>query len=428
LTPTESARLSDALLQTFNHYGIPVTETNGNETKGETELSTSTTKTETHAEPLSAAEHIVDTELRLVRVDKIASSTVNLHLVHELEITTRCEARAGNVVVVRTLTDNATYNTLELVTGRMAKINPGDIIAGVLGYRRALKGFVGDVPETIKVGDRLHLLNLGGLVGRCVGHHHSLSGAIEVEVIGMPVRAGQLLNISEGAVEPQPQLNITTPLVLVAGTCMNSGKTYAATEIIKHLTRAGYRVAGAKLAGVACLRDTLNMADHGAIKTLSFLDCGFPSTVGLDDLAPMAKGVISKLNESGPDCIVIELGDGILGGYGVNTIFNDRELMNAAAALVFCANDFVGAWGGRELLANHGVEIDVVSGPVSDSQMGMDYVKRELGLDAANAVNGGERLGELIKARLEERASTQAALDNSRASSAPGSPVGTTCL
>lgn len=341
-------------------------------------------------------------DLRLVRVDKIASSTVNLNLDHEIELTTRCEARAGNVVVVRTLTDNATYNTLELVTGRMAKINPGDVIAGVLGYRRALKGFVGDVPQTVAAHDRLHLLNLGGLVGTCVGHHHSLSNAIEVEVLGMPVRDGQILNISEGAVAPRESLDTSLPLVLVAGTCMNSGKTYAATEVIKHLTRAGHRVAGAKLAGVACLRDTLNMQDHGAIKTMSFLDCGLPSTVGVNDLAPIAKGVISKLAETQPDCIVIELGDGILGGYGVNTIFTDAELMNSAAALIFCANDFVGAWGGRELLAGHGVKIDVVSGPVSDSLMGMDYVKRELGLEAANAVNGGERLGELIKTKVME--------------------------
>jgi hypothetical protein len=360
----------------------------------------STYVTHTSNRTSEAARAVADPQLQLVRVDKIASSTVNLHLDHEIEITTRCEARAGNVIVVRTLTDNATYNTLELVTGRMAKINPGDVIAGVLGYRRALKGFVGDVPEAVNSKDRLHLLNLGGLVGRCVGHHHSLSNAIEVEVLGMPVIDGQILNIGEGAVAPRESLGASAPLVLVAGTCMNSGKTYAATEIIKHLTRAGHRVAGAKLAGVACLRDTLNMQDHGAIKTMSFLDCGLPSTVGLEDLAPIAKGIISKLSEMQPDCIVIELGDGILGGYGVDTIFKDRELMKAAAALVFCANDFVGAWGGRELLASQGVKIDVVSGPVSDSQMGIDYVKREIGLDAANAVNGGEQLGSLIQAKV----------------------------
>ena len=55
-------------------------------------------------------------------------------------------ARAGDVVVVRALTDSATYNQLELPTGRLAKINPGDVLVGVLGRRRALKGFVGDVP------------------------------------------------------------------------------------------------------------------------------------------------------------------------------------------------------------------------------------------------------------------------------------------
>jgi hypothetical protein len=343
-----------------------------------------------------------DTEVRLVRVDKIASSTVNLNLEHELEITTRCEARAGNVVVVRTLTDNATYNTLELVTGRMAKINPGDIIAGILGYRRALKGFVGDVPESVQAGDRLHLLNLGGLIGQCLGHHHSLNNAIEVEVIGMPVRQGRLLNISEGAIAQRARLTAITPLVVVAGTCMNSGKTYAATEIIKHLTRAGLRVAAAKLSGVACLRDTLNMQDHGAVKTLSFLDCGLPSTVGISDLAPIAKGVIEELAKVEPDCTVIELGDGLLGGYSVETIFNDAELMQATAALVFCASDFVGAWGGRELLAKNNVKIDVMSGPVTDSQMGADYISKHLGIPAANAVNHGEHLALLVKEVVEQ--------------------------
>ena len=352
-------------------------------------------------EVIESKSHMEGSAIRLARVDKIASSTLNLGLEHELEITQQCEARAGNVVVVRTLTDNATYNTLELVTGRMAKINPGDIIAGVLGYRRALKGFIGDVPETVEAGDRLHLLNLGGLIGRCLGHHHSLSSAIEVEVLGMPVRDGRIMNIAEQAIETADALQTTAPLDLVAGTCMNSGKTYAATEVIKHLARAGLRVAAAKLAGVACLRDTLNMQDHGAVKTLSFLDCGLPSTVGVSDLAPIAKGIINELGRVEPDCIVIELGDGILGGYGVETVFRDKELLAQTAALVFCAGDFVGAWGGRELLAALGVKIDVVSGPVTDSQMGIDYVKAELGLDAANAVNGSECLANLVKEKLD---------------------------
>jgi len=114
--------------------------------------------------------------------------------------------------------------------------------------------------------------------------------------------------------------------------------------------------------------------------------------------------VISKLAEDQPDCIVIELGDGLLGGYGVETIFNDQELMRATASLVFCASDFVGAWGGRELLAAHNVKIDVMSGPVTDSQMGADYVQAQFNIPAANAVNHGERLANLVKENLRQRA------------------------
>ena len=134
------------------------------------------------------------------------------------------------------------------------------------------------------------------------------------------------------------------------------------------------------------------MEDHGAIETLSFLDCGLPSTVGLADLAPMAKGAISKLAESGPDCIVIELGDGILGGYGVEAS-STTELMNATAALVFCAGDFVGRGAGENCLRRQGVKIDVVSGPVDRFADGHRLRQRELGLAAANAVNDGEELG-----------------------------------
>ena len=344
--------------------------------------------------------------LRLVRVDKIASATVNLDLEHELVVMTDWPAghvpAAGDVVVVRALTDNATYGSLELITGRMARINPGDIIAGVLGYRRALKGFVGDVPPSIAAGDRLHLLNMGGLIGKCVGHDHRLSSAIEVEVIGTPVRDGRALGIGEGAITPRDSLETSVPLIIVAGTCMNSGKTYAATEIIKHLARAGLRIAAAKVSGVACLRDTLNMQDHGAVVTLSFLDCGLPSTVGVSALGPYAKGIVEQLSLVAPDAIVLELGDGILGGYSVDTIFEDRELMEHAAAIVFCAADFVGAWGGRELLAKRGVRPDVISGPVTDSKMGAEFIERELGIQAANATGDGDRLAAIVKEKLNQ--------------------------
>src|SRR2546430_16886297 len=119
-----------------------------------------------------------------VEVDKIGSATSPLNLSRSLSVIGKNgAARAGDVVVVRVLTDNATYNMLELPTGRLAKVNPGDLIVGVLGRRRALKGFVGDVAPTVEMGDELHLLNLGGVIGSCKGHHSRLCDAIKIEVI-----------------------------------------------------------------------------------------------------------------------------------------------------------------------------------------------------------------------------------------------------
>ena len=337
-------------------------------------------------------------EITVVDVDKIGSATSPLGLSKTVGmISSTSSPQPGDVVVVRALTDSATYNMLELPTGRLAKINPGDLLIGVLGRRRALKGFVGDVPATVQAGDELHLLNMGGVIGCCTGHHSSLGDAIRLEVKGLVCdETGRVLNIANASLPLKANLEGTAPIVMIAGTSMNSGKTYAATELIKQATRAGLKVAAGKLSGVACLRDTLNMADHGAALTASFLDCGLPSTVDIEDLAPMAKTIITRLNDVGPDLIVIELGDGILGGYSVDTVFADAELLDATAALVFCASDYVGAWGGIELLRQRGVEVDVISGSVTDSRMGSDYITTHFNVPAANARREGEMLFDLV--------------------------------
>ena len=350
-------------------------------------------------------------QVSIIDADKIGSATSPLGLAKTVAVADGVEAPvAGDVVAVRALTDSATYNMLELPTGRLAKINPGDILLGVLGRRRALKGFVGDVPATLQAGDHLHLLNMGGVIGLCTGHHSSLGDAIKVEVIGVVCdEEGRALNIADAALALRSTLGQTAPIVMIAGTSMNSGKTYAATELIKQATRAGLKIAAAKLSGVACLRDTFNMSDHGAVATASFLDCGLPSTVGADDLAPIAKAVIARLNECVPDVIVVELGDGILGGYSVESIFEDAELREATVALIFCASDYVGAWGGIELFRRRGIAVDLIAGSVTDSRMGQEYVEREFGVPAANARRDGAHLFQVIKSRLDLAAARVAA-------------------
>lgn len=346
---------------------------------------------------------ILENAINVIETDKIGSAVSTLGLMKTVNVQKSLKLpKIGDVVVVRALGESVTYGNLELPSGRLAKINRNDVLLGVLGKRRALKGFVGDVPQKLAVGDKLHLLNMGGVMGECTGHHSSLSDAIELEFLGAACNSdGEILNIGDKALPFASSLKTTAPLVIVAGTCMNSGKTVAVTEIIKQATHAGLSVAGAKLSGVACLRDTLNMQDSGASWTASFLDCGLPSTVDVENLAPMAKAVLNHLGTNNPDLIVVELGDGILGGYSVDSILQDAELRAATSAFVFCASDYVGAWGGIELLKKQGITVDVVAGSVTDSQMGEDYIKREFGVPAGNARRDGLGLFKTIEAKIK---------------------------
>jgi hypothetical protein len=335
-----------------------------------------------------------------VRADKIGSVSIRLNLNDEVAIAPTLTPKSGDIVVVRTVSEAPSYNQLELPNGRLAKLNLGDVVIGALGNRKALKGFVGEVPESLVPGDRLHILNLGGVIGKLTGHHHQVGLPVEVEYLGTVHKHGIALNMQAEALPMVNSLSHSAPLILVAGTSMHAGKTAVACELIKKLSRQGLKVAAAKLSGVACQRDTLSMQDHGAVATMSFVDCGLPSTVGMADIAPVAKAILTELNTQDPDVIVVELGDGILGGYNVDSLLRDAEIMRHKAALVFCTGDFVGAWGGIKFLADKQISIDVVSGAVTDSPMGVDYIQDEFNVPAANALNDGDRLAAIVTAQL----------------------------
>jgi len=91
--------------------------------------------------------------MRTVVVDKIASVTQACGLSHEIRVAADIPCDEGVVVVVEILNNKSTYNTLELTSGRMAKIARGDVVVGALGHRKALFGYSGHIPLALKPGD-----------------------------------------------------------------------------------------------------------------------------------------------------------------------------------------------------------------------------------------------------------------------------------
>ena len=346
--------------------------------------------------------------MRIV-LDKVSSTTRNARIGREVVLSDQITAREGFVLAVKILEDKNTYNQVELVEGRMAKVCKNDLIGGVLGERRALRGYTGVVPDSIKVGDVLNVLNLGGVLGKCTSVNPDLGKPFDAEVLGAVLmfpsfddRIGVPAHIRINAVPPRPTLGTECPpLVVVAGTCMSTGKTTAACEIIKALSHKGLRVGAAKVTGVSLLRDTLEMEDFGAVKSLNFTDAGVVSTASGAQVVPVAKGLLVELAKSKIDVIVVELGDGILGEYGVQDILRDDDFMGRATVQVMAAGDPVSAWGAVEQFKVLRRRIDVLTGPATDNSVGVSYISRDLALPAFNARTDGARLGDFVLQRLQ---------------------------
>lgn len=346
--------------------------------------------------------------MKTVLLDKIASVTRSCHLKREVRVQSEIPCEEGVVLAVRVLNDKSTYNQLELPSGRMAQVKRGDVIAGALGHRRALFGYSGHLPETLSVGDTVHLLNLGGVLGICNSVNPDLGRPFECEVLGTVLtfpflgeRIGRPARIGEAPLDQDAPLDAGgVPVVAIVGTCMNAGKTAAACALVRELVHRGYTVDAFKATGVSLRRDILAMEDSGARRTAIFTDLGVVSSTA-KNAAAVTRTLLTRLAAEKPDLIMVELGDGLLGAYGVDAILEDESIRNAMTAVVMAANDPVAAWGGIRILREvYGIEAVAVTGPATDNAVGTTIIEERMGVPAKNARTAPEDLTEVVLAAL----------------------------
>jgi hypothetical protein len=138
------------------------------------------------------------------------------------------------------------------------------------------------------------------------------------------------------------------------------------------------------------------MQDAGAVEAMIFSDLGIVTTTEANGPA-LTRTLLTRLAAEEPDVIVLELGDGLLGSYGVEAILSDTELKSALTAVLLCANDPVAAWGGAKILREqHGIEPVVVTGPATDNAVGIEQIEARLGLAAINALSNAVELGDHV--------------------------------
>lgn len=346
--------------------------------------------------------------MRSIRVDKIASVAIGADLPHEIRVDDTIPCEEGVLVAVEVQNNKPSYNTLELTSGRMAQLKRGDVIVGALGHRKALFGYSGHLPEKLSPGDTIQLLNLGGVLGVCDSINPTQGRPFECRVLGVVLEfpyLGQRVGVP-ARVAKQPMNDGTSfefsgvPVVALAGTCMNSGKTAAACAIISRLRHNGLTVDAFKATGVALRRDILAMEDAGARHVGIFTDFGVVATTA-SNAPQLTRSLLTDIGEHQADVIVFELGDGLLGAYGVEAILRDQAIRNVLSAVVLCANDPVAAWGGVNLLRDEfAIEPAAVTGPATDNQVGVDIIRERSGVAGFNALAESTELGDFLQQKI----------------------------
>jgi hypothetical protein len=343
--------------------------------------------------------------MKTLVVDKVASITQALNLGHELRVATEAiPADEGVVLVVEILNDKSNYNTLELTSGRMAKVARGDVVVGALGHRQALFGYSGHLPESVNEGDVIQMLNIGGVLGICDSANPDKGKPFECKVLGVVLqfpylgeRIGVPARVGYQRLDYNQTLNTrNVPVVALAGTCMEAGKTAAACAIVSRMRHRGLNVHAFKATGVSLRRDILAMEDAGASKSMIFTDLGVVTTTAKTGPA-ITRALLTEMSQGEPDVIVFELGDGLLGAYGVEAILLSDDIRASLTSVVLSANDPVAAWGGVKLLREKfNIEPCVVTGPSTDNAVGVDIIREQMGVAAFNAMTSGAALGDYV--------------------------------
>lgn len=282
--------------------------------------------------------------------------------------------------VVGELVDASGYRTIELPNGRMMDVTEGDLIVGAFGSRAATLEAVGDWQAIDN--DSFHALTPAGLFGKATSVSPFSETLMSLRYIGHVVVGGQKQTM-KGSLEPISPVPLESPVVLITGTSMSSGKTLSGRLIVHLLSQRGLKVVGAKLTGAARYRDVLSFKDAGAIEVLDFVDAGLPSTVTDEqDFRESLNYLLSSIAALEPDVLVAEAGASPLEPYNGKTaieVLGDRVRFN-----VLCASDPYAVIGVANAFDR---APDLVAGGSANTTAAIELVRKLTGLEALNLIS-----------------------------------------
>jgi hypothetical protein len=274
-------------------------------------------------------------------------------------------------------TDSAYLNHIH-VQKEKRYVCPGDVLPLILSYRRSIMEISSKTdPYHLKASDNVFLLGGDGYAGsyQCV-----------LSTYGRPISAKILGAIINPATQKQCRLADFGPVsfpafkemhrpvvVAVLGVRMDCGKSTTIIRLTRTLSRSGYSIVAGKIAGFGCFYETKDLNSNFSV---DFTDFGLPSTCGLDvqKVIEAADWVFATLRAQNPDVIFLEFGGDLIGPYRVMEIM--QHIKRQVDFTIFVTFDLCGLKGGITQLDSMGCKIDLVTGPLVNTSLGVDLVNQ----------------------------------------------------
>jgi hypothetical protein len=261
------------------------------------------------------------------------------------------------VYVIAEVVEYGCNTRLDVVPGADLPMYPGAKFVGVWGVRQSSTSISGTLPPTpVAPGFNCDFLGIGGIVGVSTDYRRDGAAPTRVRILGSLYCADKPADM-RSALGPI-SASALPPLVLVAGSSAEIGKTRTTSALISRLVADGHRVAGIKLTGSGRMRDLIWYVQAGAHWTLDFVDAGLESTYDRpgEEVAMSAKNLMRACADLGAQVIVGEIGGDLISSGGM-AVFNDQVVRSTLRAVVLTAADPLAAVGLETLLAD-------VTGPV----------------------------------------------------------------
>jgi hypothetical protein len=274
---------------------------------------------------------------------------------------------------------------------RVHYLLPGDLVATAYGNRYATDQYEGFVPPA---SEQYHMLSIGGVCGMVATRNAAMPDPTILEFVGYAIDGkGKIVNLRDYRLRAvkSAKKGRSFKTILSVGASMNSGKTTTACMAIRGLSRAGYKVAAAKLTGTGAVKDLHFMRDAGAEKVLDFTDYGCPSTsrTSLRKLLRLTRTLQSHLAVLDPDFVVYEVADGIF-QRETALLLSNSEFRSHIDYTLFSAPDSLAAESGKRALLSRGFNLVGFSGIASASELGIQEVRKATGLPCLSSTQLSE--------------------------------------